>query len=372
MLHILLLILKIIGIVLLSILGILLLGIVCALFVPVRYRIEAVRQEGEGQPPAAVRVKVTWLLHLINFLIRFDGELFVRVRISLLTILCIPQKEGRRKKAEKRESGGKKKKQKKQEEQERNKEAAPSKREEEKGRQAEATVESMADSGRLLKTGTSEENETDAAGALAPEDLSQEHREEPAEITQTLPEEERAGPVEAEEGEEEAGTQETPGFWDKLRVIPEMLQRLFEKIRGLFENIEYTINKFCDKIGSVSDTIEYYREVVEGEAFKRSFALCKDELTAIIKRLRPRKFEASLIVGMDDPASTGEILAVCGMLYPIIGGHVDVRGDFDRKRLEGEILIVGKLRMFTFLRTAVRIYFNKDIRKLYRLLKRRQ
>ncbi len=348
MLHILLLILKIIGIVLLSILGILLLGIVCALFVPVRYRIEAVRQEGEGQPPAAVRVKVTWLLHLINFLIRFDGELFVRVRISFLTILRIPQKEGRRKKAEQRESG-KKKKQKKQEDsvkQDKKEEPAQSKDGAESGQQ-----------------------ETTATASL-PE--MQEHREEPAEITQTLPEEESAGPVVAEEGEEEAGTQETPGFWDKLRVIPKMLQRLFEKIRGLFENIEYTINKFCDKIRSVSDTIEYYREVVEGEAFKRSFALCKDELTAIIKRLRPRKFEASLIVGMDDPASTGEILAVCGMLYPIIGGHVDVRGDFERKRLEGEILIVGKLRMFTFLRTAVRIYFNKDIRKLYRLLKRRQ
>lgn len=330
MLHILLFILKIIGIVLLSILGILLLGIVCALFVPVRYRIEAVRQEGEGQPPAAVRVKVTWLLHLINFLIRFDGELFVRVRISFLTILRIPQKEGRRKKAEQRESG-KKKKQKKQEDsvkQDKKEEPAQSKDGAESGLQ-----------------------ETTATASL-PE--MQEHREEPAEITQTLPEE------------------ETTGFWDKLRVIPKMLQRLFEKIRGLFENIEYTINKFCDKIRSVSDTIEYYREVVEGEAFKRSFALCKDELTAIIKRLRPRKFEASLIVGMDDPASTGEILAVCGMLYPIIGGHVDVRGDFERKRLEGEILIVGKLRMFTFLRTAVRIYFNKDIRKLYRLLKRRQ
>lgn len=319
MLHILLLILKIIGIVLLSILGILLLGIVCALFVPVRYRIEAVRQEGEGQPPAAIRVKVTWLLHLINFLIRFDGELFVRVRIFLLTILRIPQKEGRRKKAEQEESSGKKKEQKEQE-----------------------------------------------------DSVKQEKKEEPAEITQTLPEDESAGPMEAEEGEEDTDTQEKPGFWDKLRVIPKILQRLVEKIRGLFENIEYTINKFCDKIRSVSDTIEYYREVVEGEAFKRSFALCQGELLTIVKSLKPRKFEASLIVGMDDPASTGEILAVCGMLYPIIGGHVDVRGDFEQKRLEGKILIVGKLRMFTFLRTAVRIYFNKDIRKLYRLLKRRQ
>lgn len=349
MLHILLLILKIIGIVLLSILVVLLLGIVCALFVPVRYRIEAVRQEGEGQPPAAVRVKITWLLHLINFLIRFDGELFVRVRISLLTILRIPPKEGRRKRAEQEESSGKKKKQKRQEDSEKQ-----DKREE------------PAHS----KDGAESERQEMTAVASLPE--VQEHREEPAEITRTLPEEESTGPVEAEEGEEEANMQGKPGFWDKLRVIPKILQRLVEKIRGLFENIEYTINRFCDKIRSVSDTIEYYREVLEGEAFKRSLALCKDELAAIIRRLKPRKFEASLIVGMDDPASTGEILAVCGMLYPLIGGHVDVRGDFERKRLEGEILIVGKLRMVTFLRTAVRIYFNQDIRKLYRLLKRRQ
>lgn len=112
--------------------------------------------------------------------------------------------------------------------------------------------------------------------------------------------------------------------------------------------------------------------MVEGEPFKRSFALCKGELLSIVKSVKPRKFEASLIVGMDDPASTGEILAICGMLYPIIGGHVDVRGDFENKRLEGQVLIVGKLCIFTFLRTAVKIYFNKDIRKLYKLLKRRQ
>lgn len=355
MLHILLLILKIIGIVLLSILGILLLGIVCALFVPVRYRIEAVRQEGEGQPPASVRVKVTWLLHLINFLIRFDGELFVRVRIALLTILRIPKKERRRKKAERKESGGKKKKSKKQEDlvkqedsikQDKKEEPAQSKDEAESGLQETTATESLP--------------------------KLQERREEPLEITQTLPEEESAGPVEDEEGDEDTDTQEKPGFWDKLRVIPEILRKLFAKIKGFFENIQYTINQFCDRIRSISDTIEYYREVLEGEAFKRSFALCKDELATIVKRLKPSKFEASLIVGMDDPASTGEILAVCGMLYPIIGGHVDVRGDFEQKRLEGEILIVGKLRMFTFLRTAVRIYFNKDIRKLYRLLKRRQ
>ena len=71
MLHIILLILKIIGIVLLCILGIIILALFCVLFVPVRYRIEVMRKEGEDEPPVDVRVKVTWLLHLLNILIRY-------------------------------------------------------------------------------------------------------------------------------------------------------------------------------------------------------------------------------------------------------------------------------------------------------------
>ncbi len=319
MLHILLLILKIIGIVLLVILGTLLLGIACALFVPVRYRIEAVRKEGEGEPPVVVRVKVTWLLHLINLLIRFDGEVFVRARIFFITVFRIPKKERRRRKPEKEKKAGKK-------------------RGQEKAEQLKSVEEGSTPQEYLAGADT---------------------------ITQT-----QADDGEEDEPREPEDAQKKPGFFEKLRALPKILRALFAKIRDLFENIQYTINSFCDKIRSISDTIEYYREIVEGEPFKRSFALCSGELLAVFKSLKPRKLEASLIVGMDDPAATGEILAVCGMLYPLIGGHVDVRGDFENKRLEGHVLVVGKLRAFTFLRTAVKIYFNKDIRKLYRLLKK--
>ena len=84
MLHIILLILKIIGIVLLCLLGILLLALCSVLFVPVRYRIEITRKEGENQPPVVVRVKITWLLHFLNILIRYPAEVMVRVRIMIL------------------------------------------------------------------------------------------------------------------------------------------------------------------------------------------------------------------------------------------------------------------------------------------------
>ena len=108
---------------------------------------------------------------------------------------------------------------------------------------------------------------------------------------------------------------------------------------------------------------------MEGEPFKRALSLCKGELLSIAKSLKPDQFEAQLVVGLDDPASTGEVLAVCGMLYPLLGGHVDVAGDFENKRLEGRVFIKGKLRFFTFLRVALKIYFNRDIKKLIRLFK---
>lgn len=348
MLHILLLILKIIGIVLLIIIGALLLGTACALFVPVCYRIEAARQEGEGEPPVAVRIKVTWLFHLINFLFRFDGKVFARARISIITVFRMPKKGKCRKKAEKKEKGEKKQEQRVQEKPDEKEEPVPLADKAEDEQPAETTIKEVESQG----SGVLDTDAVAAAGTTETDGVFE------------------GCPEKAEEEAEK--TPDKPGFWDKLRAIWEILRGLIEKIKGFFENIQYTINRFCDKIRSVSDTIEYYREVVEGETFKRSFALCKNELLGIAKSVRPRKFEASLIVGMDDPASTGEILAICGMLYPIIGGHVEVRGDFENKRLEGQVLVVGKLRMFTFLRTAVKIYFSKDIRKLYRLLKRRQ
>ena len=120
------------------------------------------------------------------------------------------------------------------------------------------------------------------------------------------------------------------------------------------------------------DNIQYYREVFESDPFRQSAELCKKELGRAFKRLKPDRFEADIIVGTEDPASTGEILAVCGLLYPLIGPHVQVVGDFDceKAHIEGQVYIRGKVRVITLIRTAVRIYFNKDIKKLIKLLKK--
>lgn len=326
MLHIILLILKIIGIVLLSIVGILLLALICVFFVPVRYRIRVIREEGEGNPPVTAYVKITWLLHLLNVLIRYPHKVIVRARILIFTLFRLPEKE---KKAHR----------------------------EKKGRKAVKDTDVKSDAN--VNTQESE-NKTELTVPEIQEDVATPVVPDPYEAFGGVDED-----VSDNEEEAEGDYGEKPSIFAKIKHI-------FKKIKEFFQNIRYTIRKFCDKIKTVLNNIQYYREVLESEPFSRSIELCKGELAWMFKKIKPDKLEADLVVGMGDPASTGEILAVCGMLYPFIGPNIRVVGDFESEKthIEGRLYIRGKVRVFTFIRIAIRIYFNRNIKQLIKLLKK--
>ena len=325
MLHIVLLILKIIGIILLCILGILLLGIVCVLFVPVRYRIELDRAEGEDEPPIVLKARITWLLHLLNILIRYPAEVTVRVRILFFTLFRIPKKM-------------------------------------------------KQPNSKVSETDSKDIQSKDQAPDEKPlESESQIPERKPLPAEETL----QAGNDQAQKQNEIPTSEEEPphtkehhNLKEKWYKLPETIQNFLRKIKELFQNIEYTIKHFCDKIKSVSNQIEYYKGIISSDAFQQSFQLCKGEFLSILKSLRPQKFNADIIVGMDDPSTTAEILAIWGMLYPIIGEHVNITGDFEQNRIEGHVLVKGRIRAITFVKALIRIYFNKDIRQLIHLLKK--
>lgn len=332
MLHIILLILKIIGIVLLSILGILLLMMFCALFVPVRYHIRVTRKEGEDEPPVKLYIKATWLLHLVNLLIRYPSEVIVRARILIFTLFRVPKKERKTKRADKKS---------KSEKSNRDKESA------------------IRDNPTYREESTSQEELTPQDESIQSEDVMHDDVSEWPDY-ETI----------REKTDQESDSKKS--LFAVIRNIIEKIKQIVEKIKAFFQNIQYTIRKFCDKIRTALDNIQYYREVFESDPFRQSMRSCRDELGWMLKKLKPDKFEADFIVGMEDPSTTGEILAIHGMLYPLIGQHVRLVGDFecDKMHIEGRLYIRGKIRAFTFLRVAVRIYFNRNIKKLIKLLKK--
>lgn len=146
--------------------------------------------------------------------------------------------------------------------------------------------------------------------------------------------------------------------------------KFFQKLWHILKNIKYTIQKICDKIKETLRNIRYYVKVVQSETFQRAFLLCREELWKLLKSILPGKFNGNFVIGTGDPASTAQILAIHGILYPFIGNHIIITPDFENTIVTGDFFVKGKITVFKILKTAIKIYFSRDIKRLIRLLKK--
>lgn len=318
MLYILLVILKIIGIVLAVLLCILITMLLLVLFVPIRYRIKADGKLGADEPLHA-EIKITWLLHILNIRFSYPKEAYIRVRLFLFTIFNSSKPR---------------------------KEKVPTKK------------DSTKETSLKKNIAKNEENLS--------EDLLVVHDENELEVSENLEED-------ADETSKEESIEKKPEkIWDKLVDFWEMLKKILRRFTHGIKNIEYTIKSICDKIKKIIKDIEYYTDILQSELFKTTFASSKKQLFRVFKSIRPYKWNMNLKAGTGDPASTGKLLAIYGILYPFIGNNIRLESDFEKMTAEGNLYIKGKVLLITILLAAWKIYWDKNIRKLIKMLTREE
>lgn len=105
MFHIILLLLKIVGIILLVVLGILLLILACVLFVPLRYKGDVSYIESPS-----LSCKIKWMFPLFFGKIQYDTETKIVLRVLGIPVFCSERKKKENKKAERNKNAGKNKK----------------------------------------------------------------------------------------------------------------------------------------------------------------------------------------------------------------------------------------------------------------------
>ena len=339
-------ILKIIGIILLVVLGLILFLLLLVLFVPIRYRIDA-SKDAEGEQQIHALIKVTWLLHLLNIRFLYPEEAYLRVRIACFTLFRSDQPT---------------------------KEAASSK----KNAAAEKKKESEAKTVKTSKASRKAEDTLlateDVEGSGEQPQTMDEDGWSPIDNTQIKPDEKTEAKLkDALKNQTENAThtetdsEESTSKWELLR---EKILWCIRKIWKLLKNIRYTIQSIYDKIRNIIHHIRYYYRVLQSELFDRTWEKYSKKVLCLLKSIAPRKIKGYLHIGMEDPATTGQILGYYGMLYPLIGEHIDVVPDFDHVILEGTLKIRGNITLFQAVRIACTIYFDKDLQKLIRLLKR--
>ena len=317
MLHILLmivlLILKIIGIILAAAIGILLIVLICGLFVPIRYYVTADGKLGEKHP-VRMEMKATWLLHMVNIVFSYGESARLRIRVLCFTLL-----DSAREKKKKKEKKGKKKR-------ERNSDIKQNANEE---RQQPHEIENLKTESREKQPETEEieETETDKAEVEIP----------------------------ALENEEKRN---------------KSVFAFFHKLLEALKNIEYTIQGICGKIKNVMENIRYYIDILQGEDFRSVFRNAKKQMIWICRKVKPTKCRINLRAGMEDPATTGQIVAAYGILYPLVGGSVFLQPEFEEKVIEGDVYIKGKITGIIFLIAGLKIALDKNIWRLIKLLKK--
>lgn len=325
MLHILLLILKWIGIVLAVFLLLVLLLINLGLFVPVRYRADASCQNDIETLEAEFELSWMWKLFFLTACWK-KGKADMKIRIGW-KYLFSEEKEG--KSEEKIEVPEEK---------------------EENGLQKEKEEQ------KFLK----EQKES-----LPPEktnrSLPENNVQEQAEKRECRQEKTESG-IDKEEEEKEsftadrrkAGGRKKKPLWDRMK----------EKISEWIESCK----SFWRKILAMGRNFRGKKEQIESfltdASHRRAFCSLKREVRRFLGHVSPKDVKIVGKIGLEDPYMTGQALAVLGMLFPFLGENTVIVPDFENKVLEGSVHIEGKIHNFRMLAILWRLIKDRDVRKI--------
>lgn len=326
MLHIIIFILKIIGILLLVILGLILLLVSSVLFVPITYKIRAERKDGVIQ----VRAVAGWMFRLLSVHYRLHTS---QEPMQLLQgrILGIPVWKPLEPKKEKPKKAEKK-----------------SKEKQSKPKQMEAKqLEQKA-----------EVKSSDKAKERLKKDLT------PGTAVATIPQPEPE--VSRQEQPQDKQAQTKPPRQSILKKLLYAIRRIYGKItaigRGLFSLVVKLLHmpeKASETIGTLTDFWNLEENVKARESIWR-------ELKFLWKHSRPRKADLTLHFGFEDPSWTGQCMGVLSILNVWYPGRIFLKPEFEQEIFEGTLYIKGHMMLAVPLLSIFRLWRDENVMKIYR------
>lgn len=349
MLHIILAILKIIGILLAVVLGLLVLGVLLILFVPLRYQLDFERGTGSN----LARGRFGWLARLIMVTVKLeDNKPYVTVRICGFTKQLVPAAE------KKEKPPGKRKKSKTSEDSEDGEyDSGPGQ-----------DQEPPADKKRLPEKETSKPE-----NAPKEESVPEKPKEVKAVLTKEPEKEEdvKSGQI--------GSSAERPGPLEKIKRLYNKVKTAVLKIYGILVHIPEIPGKLLkkwqgiqNKAEAVRKKAEHYISIWKDEGTQAVFMLSKDQIRFLWKHLHPRKIQGKLRYGFEDPSITGMVTGGLYIILPMSFYEVELLPEFEPDKpliLEGKLLIKGHVRLCHVAKTVWILFRNKDLRKLIKQLK---
>ena len=287
-LHILLLLLKIIGILLLVVLGVVLVVVLLVLFGAIRYQVEGKAENRESanlnlMETMRVHAKVSWLNPFFRIFVKVEGKKVIyQVKIFGFCLL-----DSENPKSKKKTTSATKPK--------------PSVVQEEKPTQVEDKPKEET---------VSQETPKPKEEAISQETPKPEVQSEQNQTQQNA------------STEQSETVEETPKKKKKLNL---------EEIKAKVQNIKHK-----------KDVIVSFLHDAEN---KHTIARALQMLKKMLFHILPVSLTGTFVYGSSDPASTGKAFAILGIFYAKYGESITIVPDFEEKRLFADFKMKGRIRL---------------------------
>lgn len=326
MLHIILTILKIIGIILLVIIGLVLLICACILFVPVRYNASITYKD-----KLVVKAQITYLLHVISAKYLREGkEGNTEIRILGFKVHFFDKDK--------------------------------------KYEEDTKMFEEMSEKMNVQRTSVKDAHLTDIKSQTTY--MEENNKNEIKETKDAEPEygkaECRTGNSNSEDGsfDEQGSEEENLPKTNVIERIKDKFKKIISNLKNIIYKIKYRFKTICGTISKVYKNIKDFKEFISDENTKKAISFIKAEAVKLIRHLKPKKVKGYLNFGFDNPSYTGRMLGVIYMFSRGTKKNFQINPDFENRVFETDVQIKGRIQVYYLLIIAYKFYKNKNFREV--------
>lgn len=309
MLHIILLILKILGLLVLIVLGLVLAVALLILLVPIRYQ-----AEGSYDGKVKGKARITWLLHILSVTAQYEEDLIVRVRIFGF-------RAGR-----------------------------PKKMDSELKEAEDIMVQAME--------------------IMEPEPI-REVLEGKDEDHDRVREEPRSLPPPKEEARNLTPPKEEPKkkvpkkkVLKKEKGIKGVFEKLKKKVLMAFVKLKFFFLRICDTLKTIKDKKDEIYTWISDKENQRTGKLLFRQVKRLVRHILPRRGKGNITFGFEDPYLTGQVLTYASVVYPLCHKHLNLYPVFDQTVFAMEGTFRGRIRIGSVLLIGSRMLLDRNFRRL--------
>lgn len=349
-------VLKIIGLILLGLIGLLLVLLLLVLLVPIRYQAEM----SFDKVPRG-KAGVSWLCHIFSVRAVYEEKLMFRVRVLGFSVFQKKKALGNTKAHTEEEA------QKESEPGTVKPPQEPGAEKKEQSRKPEVPKKEFPKEEEMPKKESLRERE------IANQETAQRECPTDSEISK------KKAPKGSESKEEErtGSNQESPGAGKshsasggKSRKKKKTNKNTGFSFLRIYDTLKEKLRRIFRHLTELKEKKDRWIAFLKDPANQRTYRLLKRQMFKLIRHILPQRISGRICFGFEDPAKTGQILAIISPFYAWYARRVEVIPVFEESLLAGELRLRGRIRIGSVLGMAAVTLFDKNFRALLKKLLR--